>query len=100
MKGLVKYGSTDDTTIDADIINYLQNCMLTYFGSNWGHENPESRVRKLWTGIMGQSADGFLFIGQVPKEDGLYTAASFQGLAWYDPVSILRRGLGTNNEYC
>lgn len=79
-KGLAEYGTTDDTTTDPDIVNYLQNSMLEYFGSNWGNDDPEGRIRNVWTGITGQSADGFPFIGQVPKEDGLYVAASFQGL--------------------
>ncbi len=29
---------------------------------------------------MGYSADGFPLVGQVPGEEGLYIAASFQGL--------------------
>lgn len=79
-KGLVEYGTTDDTTIDPVIVKYLQNSTLAYFGSNWGSHDPEDRIRKVWTGIMGTSADGFPLIGQVPEEDGLYIAASFQGL--------------------
>lgn len=79
-KGLYEFGTTDDTTIDPIIVNYLQNCVAKYFGSNWGHDHSEGRMRKVWTGIMGYSADGFPLVGQVPNQQGLYIAASFQGL--------------------
>lgn len=79
-EGLYEYGTVDDTTTDPVILDYLQNSMLEYFGSKWGNDHPEGRIRKAWTGIMGYSADGFPLIGQVPNEDELYIAASFQGL--------------------
>lgn len=77
--GLYEFGTTDDTKIDSSTISYLQNCAANYFGSNWGHDHPEGRMRNVWTGIMGYSADGFPLIGQVPNQQGLYIAASFQG---------------------
>ncbi|MCJ1428106.1 hypothetical protein MMC29_006014 [Sticta canariensis] len=79
-EGLYEYGTVDDTTTDPAILDYLRNSTLKYFGSNWGNDDPEGRIRKAWTGIMGYSADGFPIIGQVPNEDELYIAASFQGL--------------------
>lgn len=78
-KGLYEYGTTDDTTTDPAIIDYLENCTAEYFGSNWGHDNPKGRIRNVWTGIMGYSVDGFPLIGQVPSQQELYIAASFQG---------------------
>lgn len=80
MKGLYEYGTVDDTTFDPVILDYLRNSTAKYFGSNWGNDDPEGRIRKAWTGIMGCSADGFPIIGQVPNENELYIAASFQGL--------------------
>ncbi|MCJ1293266.1 hypothetical protein MMC34_004820 [Xylographa carneopallida] len=77
--GLNEFGSTDDTTNDPTIFSYLEKSTQTYFGSNWGDDHPEGRIRKSWTGIMGYSADGFPFVGPVPDEDHLYVAASFQG---------------------
>ena len=77
--GLMEWGTTDDTTTDPLISAYLEGSTKTYFGSNWGYDHPEGRLRKAWTGIMGYSADGFPLIGQMPGEDGLYIAASFQG---------------------
>ena len=78
-EGLLEWGNTDDTTTDEFILNYLEGCTKTYFGSNWGNDDPQGRLRKAWTGVMGFSADGFPLVGQVPGEDELYIAASFQG---------------------
>ena len=77
--GIDEFGTTDDTTTDAVILNYLKDSTTTYFGSNWGRDHPDGRIRRAWTGIMGYSADGFPLIGPVPDECGLYIAASFQG---------------------
>lgn len=77
-EGLFELGTTDDTTTDPIIIDYLQSCSDEYFGSNWGNDDRQGRLRKAWTGIMGRSADNFPFIGRLPEE-GLYIAASFQG---------------------
>ena len=79
-EGLYEYGTVDDTKIDPVILDHLQNSTVDYFGSNWGIDDPEGRIRKAWTGIMGCSADGYPIIGQVPNEHELYIAASFQGL--------------------
>lgn len=77
--GIYEYGTTDDTTTDAVILKYVENSAADRFGSNWGHDHPEGRLRRAWTGIMGYSSDGFPFVGQMPGEDDLYIAASFQG---------------------
>lgn len=78
--GLYEYGTIDDTTTDPVILDYLRNSTVKYFGSNWGDDDSAGRIRKAWTGIMGYAADGFPIVGQVPNEDELYIAASFQGL--------------------
>lgn len=77
-EGLYELGTTDDTVTDPVIIDYLRACSCEYFGSNWGSDDREGRLRKAWTGIMGLSADNFPFVGRLPEE-GLYVAASFQG---------------------
>ncbi len=79
-EGLYEYGTTDDNTMDAVILNYVENSAAERFGSNWGHDHQEGRLRKAWTGIMGYSSDGFPLIGKIPDEYNLYIAASFQGL--------------------
>lgn len=76
--GLYELGTTDDTTTDPVIINYLQKCSEDFFTSNWGSDDGEGRLRRAWTGIMALSADNFPFVGRLPEE-GLYIAASFQG---------------------
>lgn len=78
-EGLYEFGTTDDTTMDPVIVSYLHDSTQRYFGSNWGNDHPDGRVRKAWSGIMGFSADGFPLVGPVPNEDSLFIAASFQG---------------------
>lgn len=78
-EGLYEYGTTDDTTTDPRIIDYLKETTITYFGDNWGEDNKKGRIRQEWSGIMGYSADGFPLIGHIPGEEGLSIAASFQG---------------------
>ena len=78
--GLCEFGTTDDTTADPVVIDYLKNCTARYFGQHWGEDQLDGRVRKAWTGIMGYSADGFPLVGELPDEKNLYIAASFQGL--------------------
>ena len=78
-EGLYEYGTRDDTATDAVILKYVENSAAERFGSNWGRDHLEGRLRKAWTGIMGYSSDGFPLIGQMPGEHDLYIAASFQG---------------------
>ena len=77
--GLEEFGTTDDTTLNPRILDYLKRITQVYFGSNWGEDDPEGRLRNTWTGIMGYSADGFPLIGGIPGSENLYIAASFQG---------------------
>ena len=100
--GLYEYGTTDDSSVDARIADYLSRSTETYFGSSWGHDHPEGRVRKTWTGIMGYAADGFPYIGQVPGSNGLYVAASFQGsgmvLAFKCSQALVAMVVGKDDE--
>ena len=77
--GIREFGTTDDTTTDPTILEYVQKSAWNYFGSHWGNDHPDGRLRKAWTGIMGYSVDGFPLIGPVPDEEGLFVVASFQG---------------------
>ncbi|KAI1099206.1 FAD dependent oxidoreductase [Jackrogersella minutella] len=77
--GLEEYGTTDDTTANAVIMENLNGSLLRYFGDNWGADHPEGRIRKAWTGIMGYSPDGFPLVGEVPGEKDLWISSSFQG---------------------
>ncbi|MCJ1332160.1 hypothetical protein MMC10_008852 [Thelotrema lepadinum] len=75
--GEEEFGCTDDTVVDPDISTFLEECTPEYFGPNWGEDSPQGRVRRVWSGIMGFSADGYPFVGELEK--GLFVAASFQG---------------------
>ena len=77
--GLNEHGATDDTTIDPAIISYLCKSTEESFGSKWGKDDPQGRIRRQWSGIMGYSADGFPFVDAIPGQTNLFIAASFQG---------------------
>jgi hypothetical protein len=54
-EGLHEYGTTDDTTLNPIIHEYLVETPPRYFGECWGNDHGEGRIRKAWTGIMGES---------------------------------------------
>ncbi|KAL8297377.1 hypothetical protein RB597_006466 [Gaeumannomyces tritici] len=101
--GLLEFGSTDDTTLNGTISEYLRESTPRYFGDNWGDDHPDGRVRSEWTGIMGYSVDGYPLVGQVPAEDedgpagdqdtGLWASCSFQGhgmvLCWMSAKALV-----------
>ena len=78
-KGLFEFGTSDDSNCDPVIIKYLENCTADNYDGFWGDDDPKGRVYAAWSGIMGYSADEFPLVGQVPDEEGLYIAVSFQG---------------------
>jgi hypothetical protein len=53
-EGLHEYGTTDDTTLNTVIQDYLVETTPRYFGDSWGNDHPEGRIRRAWTGIMGR----------------------------------------------
>lgn len=77
--GTDEFGTTDDSSMDPDIGEYLTETTPRFFGPAWGEDDDEGRVRRQWTGIMGYSNDGYPYIGEVPSEKDLWIAASFQG---------------------
>jgi len=77
--GVEEFGNTADNVVDDDIVKYLEQSTKEFFGTNWGTDHAEGRVRKTWSGVMGYSADGHPLVGPMPSEDGLYIDASFQG---------------------
>ncbi|KAI1208134.1 FAD dependent oxidoreductase [Annulohypoxylon truncatum] len=78
-EGLGEYGTTDDSAVNDVIMKCLNETLPKYFGDNWGADDPEGRIRKAWSGIMGFSPDGFPFVGEVPGEKDLWISSSFQG---------------------
>ena len=77
--GIEEFGNTDDTSVDPVILNLLRDSTEEYFRHGWGDDHKDGRIRQEWTGIMGYSADGFPFLGEMPDETNLFIAASFQG---------------------
>ncbi|KAK0751427.1 FAD dependent oxidoreductase [Schizothecium vesticola] len=100
--GLWEYGTTDDAAVDETVSRYLKETTARYFGSNWGEDDEEGRVKSEWTGIMGFSPDGFPFVGEVPGKKGLWIAASFQGhgmvLAWKSAEALVEMMEGRDGE--
>lgn len=79
--GINEYGTTDDTSLDPHITSYVSNCTAAFFAENWGPDDPEGRVKRIHSGIMGYSADGYPLVGEMPGKgnEGLFIDASFQG---------------------
>ncbi|KAF2866432.1 FAD dependent oxidoreductase [Massariosphaeria phaeospora] len=80
--GAGEFGTVDDSSLNPAISKYLRNSLVGYFGAeNWG-ESPEeshSRVVQEWTGIMGATADGRPFVGEMPSQKGIWISAGFNG---------------------
>jgi glycine/D-amino acid oxidase-like deaminating enzyme len=100
--GLNEYGTTDDTTLNPAIGEYLKGTTPRYFENNWGEDHPDGRIRAEWTGIMGYSPDGYPFVGQMPGEPGLWVSASFQGhgmvLCWKCAEALVEMMEGRDGE--
>ncbi|RYP61262.1 hypothetical protein DL770_009826 [Monosporascus sp. CRB-9-2] len=77
--GIEEYGTTDDTVLNETISGYLHQSLPRYFGDNWGEDDPKGRILNEWTGIMGYSADGYPFVGEMPGETDMWASCSFQG---------------------
>jgi glycine/D-amino acid oxidase-like deaminating enzyme len=52
-EGLAETGISNDDEINEDISAYLRDSMERVFGENWGDDHEDGRVRREWTGIMG-----------------------------------------------
>ncbi|KAF2129229.1 FAD dependent oxidoreductase-like protein, partial [Dothidotthia symphoricarpi CBS 119687] len=81
--GATEFGTVDDGSLNPKISTYLNGTLTGYFGSdNWGEtckEDEEKRVVQEWTGIMGATADGRPFVGEVPGKKGMWVSAGFNG---------------------
>ncbi|KAG1775000.1 FAD dependent oxidoreductase [Suillus placidus] len=77
-EGYEAMGNTDDTTYSTRIGAQLSGVLPRYFGeNNWGREGvplegsegewAEGRVKALWSGILGISADLIPWVGRLPR---------------------------------
>ena len=78
-EGFSEYGNTDDTELNNENSKYLKQTLKSYFGENWGDDDPDRRVKKDWTGVMGITGDGVPFVGEVPGMQGCWISAGFNG---------------------
>ncbi|KAF2248915.1 FAD dependent oxidoreductase [Trematosphaeria pertusa] len=85
--GASEYGTVDDSRLNRDISKYLHGTLLGYFGiaspspSETSSESDDAsyKVIQEWTGIMGATADGRPFVGEVPGRKGMWISAGFNG---------------------
>ncbi|CAO2655003.1 Nn.00g117360.m01.CDS01 [Neocucurbitaria sp. VM-36] len=80
--GASEYGNVDDSSLNPLVSGYLRESLTGYFGAeNWGetYEEEAGRVVHEWTGIMGATADGRPFVGEVPGRRGMWISAGFNG---------------------
>lgn len=81
--GTSEYGTVDDGSLNPAISIYLRYSLVGYFGqANWGEQtekDAEQRIVQEWTGIMGATADGRPYVGEVPEKKGLWMSAGFNG---------------------
>lgn len=78
-EGLIEFGNTDDTVLNLENSAYLKETLKVYFGENWGEDSEEMRVKKEWTGIMGITADGLPYVGEMSPGQGFWISAGFNG---------------------
>ncbi|KAL1840994.1 hypothetical protein VTJ49DRAFT_7548 [Mycothermus thermophilus] len=104
-QGRDECGVTDDGAVNAQISEYLSEAALRYFGGadgSWGEDDPEGRVRREWTGIMGFSPDGFPFVGEVPGQEGLWVSGGFNGngmvMCWMCARAVVDMMEGKDDE--
>ncbi|KAF1833014.1 FAD dependent oxidoreductase-like protein [Decorospora gaudefroyi] len=78
-----EYGTVNDSSLNPEISEYLRESLPAYFGAdNWGEmaeEEASHRIDQEWTGIMGATADGRPFVGEVPGKKGMWISAGFNG---------------------
>lgn len=70
------FNNFDDSTLIEKIKHHYDGYMQRFFH---GWENSGAQVDEVWTGIMGYSWDSHPHVGAVPREDGQYVLAGFNG---------------------
>jgi len=81
--GVTEYGTVDDSALNKDVGEYLHGTVSGYFGAPSPDaavaEEPKYETVAEWTGIMGATADGRPFVGEVPGQKGVWISAGFNG---------------------
>lgn len=95
---------SDDTVVGAPAAENLETILPRIFAKGWG-ENQKPEVHKIWSGIMGFTADHLPLVGQLPQsytrrgvDGGEWVAAGFNGygmpLCWSCGEAIAKMLLG------
>lgn len=84
--GASEFGTVNDSQLNAEVSEYLKGTLSGYFGSaNLSGDTVEQdesngyEFVQEWTGIMGATADGLPFVGEVPGKRGIWISAGFNG---------------------
>lgn len=82
--GASEYGTVDDSALNEEVSRYLHGTTVGYFGvpTSSGpsvEDEPEYELVHEWSGIMGSTADGRPFVGEVPGKKGVWISAGFNG---------------------
>jgi glycine/D-amino acid oxidase-like deaminating enzyme len=81
--GPTEYGTVDDSATNKEVSEYLFGTLPGYFGAplpdTASAEEPAYETIAEWTGIMGVTADGRPFVGEVPGAKGMWISAGFNG---------------------
>ncbi|KAF1955912.1 FAD dependent oxidoreductase-like protein [Byssothecium circinans] len=81
--GASEYGTVDDSRLNPQISKYLHGTLSGYFGAPNTDSKAEGEIEyeivREWTGIMGATADGLPFVGEVPGNKGMWVSAGFNG---------------------
>ncbi|KAH8811606.1 FAD dependent oxidoreductase-domain-containing protein [Xylogone sp. PMI_703] len=65
-KGLDEIGIPSDNEINFYTGSHLNGVLPMAFGlENWGSDHPSGRLKKMWTGSIGFTADGLPFVGKL-----------------------------------
>ncbi|KAJ5175835.1 uncharacterized protein N7482_001712 [Penicillium canariense] len=70
------YNVSDDSRVLEGAVRYFDGYMQRNFV---GWEHSHAYTDRVWTGIMGYSADGLPHVGSVPGQSGQYILAGFTG---------------------
>ena len=108
--GIYEMGNSADDKFDPLINIHLSGALPIAFGvENWGIDSAEGpRIKSMWTGIMGFTADGLPLVGRLPssatgrEEGNEWIAAGFNGYGmvncWLSGKALALKILGQDTR--